>query len=72
MMGEMDPSLNIPSFANILGLLPPRLQHPESTLFAKLSSSSSPVELSTALILIISTPTHPPTHPPGIVVMRYF
>ena len=28
---------------------------------AKLSSSSSPVELSTALILIISTPTHP--HP---------
>ena len=43
--------------------------------FAKLSSSSvqsSPVELSTALILIISTPTptHPP--PPGIVVMRPF
>ena len=33
---------------------------------AKLSSSSSPVELSTALILIISTPT------PGIVVMRQF
>ena len=36
-------------------------------VFAKLSSSSSPVELSTALILIIST--HPPTnthpHPPG-------
>ena len=29
------------------------------TLFAKLSSSSSPVELSTALILIISTHTHP-------------
>ena len=29
---------------------------------AKLSSSSSPVELSTALILIISAPTHP--HPP--------
>ena len=33
--------------------------------FAKLSSSSSssPVELSTALILIISTHPHPPTHP---------
>ena len=30
-------------------------------VIAKLSSSSSPVELSTALILIISTPTHP--HP---------
>ena len=37
---------------------------------AKLSSSSSPVELSTALILIISTHPHPPT--PGIVVMRHF
>ena len=35
-----------------------------STLvIAKLSSISSPVELSTALILIISTHTHPPTHP---------
>ena len=33
---------------------------------AKLSSISSPVELSTALILIISTNT------PGIVVMRHF
>ena len=48
------------------------LEREHARIFAKLSSSSSPVELSTALILIISTLTHPHPPPPGIVVMRYF
>ena len=42
----------------------------KNDIIAKLSSS--PVELSTALILIISTHPHPPTPTPGIVVMRHF
>ena len=33
--------------------------HSSVVFFAKLSSSSSLVELSTVLIMIISTPTHP-------------
>ena len=47
----------------LLGRLSHKINWQQPTnrnFFAKLSSSSSPVKLSTALILIISTSTHPP------------